>query len=120
MFKDSLKQLMNSKKLSRAQIIAMTGVSKASLSGYLSGANEPSRTRKQEIAEALGVSADYFFQPAAMTMNIDDVVSNDRGLSVREAAEIMGKSPAFVQLGLQQGRFSVGICGQDARLVLFH
>ena len=41
--------------LTQSKLSDLTGIGKSSISQYLSGKNEPSKDRKQEIARALGV-----------------------------------------------------------------
>lgn len=62
--------------LTQSKLSDLTGIGKSSISQYLSGKNEPSKDRKQEIARALGVQETYFemFEPAA-TVQHDGVVN---------------------------------------------
>lgn len=66
-FADKLKNLMKELDLTQSKLSDLTGIGKSSISQYLSGKNEPSKDRKQEIARALGVQDNYFemFEPAA-------------------------------------------------------
>lgn len=53
-FADKLKNLMKELDLTQSKLSDLTGIGKSSISQYLSGKNEPSKDRKQEIARALG------------------------------------------------------------------
>ena len=58
-FADKLKNLMKDLDLTQSKLSDLTGIGKSSISQYLSGKNEPSKDRKQEIARALGVRETY-------------------------------------------------------------
>ena len=91
--------------LTQGEIHKITGIGRSSISQYLSGKNEPSQMRKQEIARALGVQETYFemFEPAA-TVQHDGVVN----LPVTLAAKLMKKSKEWVMQGLRDGVFPWG------------
>ena len=104
-FADKLKKLMEDLDLTQGEIHKITGIGRSSISQYLSGKNEPSQMRKQEIARALGVQETYFemFEPAA-TVQHDGVVN----LPVTLAAKLMKKSKEWVMQGLRDGVFPWG------------
>lgn len=104
-FADKLKNLMKELDLTQSKLSDLTGIGKSSISQYLSGKNEPSKDRKQEIARALGVQDNYFemFEPAA-TVQHDGVVN----LPVTLAAKLMKKSKEWVMQGLRDGVFPWG------------
>ena len=104
-FADKLKKLMEDLDLTQGEIHKITGIGRSSISQYLSGKNEPSQMRKQEIARALGVQETYFemFEPAA-TGQHDGVVN----LPVTLAAKLMKKSKEWVMQGLRDGVFPWG------------
>jgi len=99
-FAEKLKNLMNELDLTQSKLSDLTGIGKSSISQYLSGKNEPSKDRKQEIARTLGVQEDYFemFEPVA-TIQHDGVVN----LPVVIAAKLMKKSKEWVMQGLRDG-----------------
>ena len=104
-FADKLKKLMEDLDLTQGEIHKITGIGRSSISQYLSGKNEPSQMRKQEIARALGVQETYFemFEPAA-TVQHDGVVN----VPVPLIAKLMGKSKEWVMQGLRDGVFPWG------------
>ena len=104
-FADKLKKLMEDLDLTQGEIHKITGIGRSSISQYLSGKNEPSKMRKQEIARALGVQETYFemFEPAA-TVQHDGVVN----LPVVLVAKLMKKSKEWVMQGLRDGVFPWG------------
>ena len=94
-FADKLKKLMEDLDLTQGEIHKITGIGRSSISQYLSGKNEPSQMRKQEIARALGVQE---------TVQHDGVVN----LPVTLAAKLMKKSKEWVMQGLRDGVFPWG------------
>ena len=104
-FANKLQTLMQDLDLTQARLSELTGIGKSSISQYLSGKNEPSKARKKEMAQALGVQEEYFETFAATATIQQDAMIN---LPVPLAAKLMGKSKAWVEDGLQQGRFPWG------------
>lgn len=104
-FNKTLKKLLTDRNISQAKLSALTGISKASISEYLSSSHEPTRERKKAIAAALGLQEDYFDEIIP-----EEDVSPDSGINlpVPMAARLMGKSVKWVQQGLQDGVFPWG------------
>lgn len=77
-FANKLKNLMDELNLTQTKLSNLTGIGKSSISQYLSGKNEPSKSRKKEIARALGVQETYFetFEAAATELNFDNMQMN--------------------------------------------
>lgn len=115
-FADKLKTLMKELDLTQSELSDLTGISKSSISQYLSGKNEPSDARKKNIALALGVQEDYFkqFEPAAM-------ISKDACVNVPVPliAKLMGKSKEWVMQGLRDGVFPWGYAVKLAKWSYF-
>lgn len=104
-FSDKLNYLMKELGLKQSNLSELTGIGKSSISQYLSGKNEPTRERKQEIARALGVQEDYFDSLITTAMVQHDGVVN---LPVPIAAKLMKKSKEWVMQGLRDGVFPWG------------
>ena len=104
-FAEKLKSLMKELDLTQSKLSDLTGIGKSSISQYLSGKNEPSESRKKEIAYALGVQEDYFevFEVAA-TVQHDGCFN----LPVPMAAKLMNKSKEWIMQGLRDGVFPWG------------
>ena len=113
-FADKLKNLMKDLDLTQSKLSDLTGIGKSSISQYLSGKNEPSKDRKQEIARALGVQETYFemFEPAA-TVQHDGVVNLPCG-KADEEIQRMGYAR------VKGWRFPVGLCGEADKLELLY
>lgn len=61
-FKDSLRQILNEKGVTPAELSRRSGVTEASISYYLSGRHAPSAPAVGKLAKALNVSADTLLQ----------------------------------------------------------
>ena len=58
-YSQRLKQAMEERNMSQAELSALTGIGKSSISQYLSGKNEPKPKATEKIAEALEVSVAF-------------------------------------------------------------
>ena len=104
-FAECLKTAMTQAGMNQSTLSEKTGCSKAAISQYLSGKNEPAPAKVEILAEALGVRTDFLMG--------FDVPSADRPVSVKkitakDAARCMGKSEQFVRIGLQRGLLPFG------------
>ena len=59
-FCDRLKAAMTEANLTQSALAGMVDVSKASMSGYLSGKVNPPEKKKEQIAHALGKPNNYY------------------------------------------------------------
>jgi transcriptional regulator with XRE-family HTH domain len=106
-FARQMKQAMDDAELSQMDLCALTGLSKSSISQYLSGKILPSQKSVAKIAEALNCSVMFFYMDSP---NLDDL--DTRNVSIAEAARRLGKSGQFVRIGLQTGRLPFGTAVQ--------
>ncbi|MPM39329.1 hypothetical protein SDC9_85962 [bioreactor metagenome] len=106
-FSDRLKQVMEEKNMSQAEISALTGIGKSSISQYLSGKNEPKPKAIEKIAEALDVSPG-FLNGSSTSIDAEDDPKELKNISIQKAAELMGKSEQFVRVGLQRSILPFG------------
>lgn len=105
-FSNRLKQAMDERNMTQAELSALTGIGKPSISQYLSGKNEPKHDNIKKIADALQVN-ESFLDGTEEVMD-EEVKDFDKNLPVEEAAKIMGKSKQFVRVGLQRGLLPFG------------
>lgn len=106
MFAKRLNEAMIAKNISQSDLSALTGVGKSSISQYLSGKNEPKQTKIKVFAEALQVS-EVWLMGQDVEMESGTKTENKR-ITVEEAARLMGKSRDFVRVGLQKGILPFG------------
>ena len=104
-FNDRLKAAMSEANLTQAALAGMVDVSKASMSCYLSGKVNPPEKKKEQIALALGKSADYF-----RVLDVNTEIAADGGyrMPVELAASLMGLDVKTVRSGLQNGELPFG------------
>ena len=100
---ERIQERMNELKLSQADLAELTGISKPSISQYLSGKNEPRLDKIKKIAEVLLVSENWL-----SGVEEDGMQSTKYRMSVAEAAEIMCVSKVFVRFGLIDKRLPFG------------
>jgi transcriptional regulator with XRE-family HTH domain len=101
-FSERLKQAMVERNMTQAELSALTGIGKSSISQYVSGKNEPNEIRKEKLAEALECSVAFLNG----TTKCPDMTADPNGLKnvpVDMAAKMLGKSRQFVRVSLQRG-----------------
>lgn len=112
MFKDKLKEVMEQKQLNSAAVSAITGLGPSSISQYLSGKVNPPDKKKQHIALALGLDANYF---TVTSEDIERAIQADGGyrLSVKTAAKLMGIDRETLYNWLEDGTYTFGRIGKN-------
>jgi len=103
MFQELLHILMEEREVTQSELSKTTGISKSSISQYLSGKNKPSEKRLNLLADTLGCSVDYFYHDLPMNQALNPNSLNLAKVSVENAAKRIGKSKQFVRVALQQG-----------------
>lgn len=106
MFSDRLKEVMDETGTTPGSLSAITGISVATISRYMSGDSQPSDIKKERLAVALGLPNNYFLEGEKGTLARTG--RHKLNLPVQTAAMLMGKSNQFVYMGLQQGVFPWG------------
>ncbi len=76
-------------------------MSRSTVSKWMSGDSEPTKARRNEIAEAFDLPEDYFEEIVIPKKKIET-------LTPKEAAYLMGMSVGSIQKGLIQGIFPWG------------
>ncbi len=107
-FNVRLKNLLNEEGISQSELAAGVNKSKSSVSAWISGKTTPSIKMQKKIAEFLNRDIAYFTEDVVITVD-----SNDRSVSVVEAARLIGKPPHFVRLALRQGTAPFGFAVKD-------
>ena len=92
-FASRLKQAMDEREISQAELVARIGKGKSSVSQYLSGKNVPKLDVQNQIAEVLDCTVEWLNS---------EVPTNDRtetglkNISIEKAAKALGKSEQFL------------------------
>ena len=100
MFYKNVKQIMQEREITQADLMRLTGIGKTSISQYLSGKNEPSKRRKIQIAEALGVTLEDLEKPIPRTVG--------RKFRPEDAAHLLGCDADTIRLDIQNGTCQFG------------
>ena len=118
-FAANLKKAMEERNMSQAELSALTGIGKSSISQYLSGKNKPNQKRTEQLAEALECSIAFL---NGIT-NCSDPTDDPNGLKnvpVSLAAQRLGKSEQFVRVALQRGIVPFGFAVQLSSRFSYH
>ena len=114
-FSEQLKKVMLERNMNQAELSALTGIGKSSISQYISGKNEPKEIALNKIAEALDCSVAFLNG----TTECSDMTIDPKGLKnvpVDQTAKLLGKSRQFVRVALQRGiapfGFAVKLTGE--------
>ena len=100
---ERLKEAMNQVGVNQSELATRSGCSKAAISQYLSGKNEPKHTTIVKFAEILGVDESW------LAGNSDvSIVLTKKKIRPADVAEILGIGVEAVRIGLQNGNFSFG------------
>ena len=114
-FSEQLKKAMLERNMTQAELSALTGIGKSSISQYVSGKNEPKEIPLNKIADALDCSVAFLNgETECSDMTIDP--KGLKNVPVDQAAKMLGKSRQFVRVALQRGiapfGFAVKLSGE--------
>lgn len=101
-FARHLKGIMNTRNMTQAQLAMLSGLSKASISQYLSGKNKPTMAALEKLAAALECTVDYLTTPEDIP-TAHTPLEELKNLPIADAARLLGKSEQFVRVALQRG-----------------
>ena len=114
-FASRLKEVMNEKQVTQAQLATLIGKGKSSVSQYLSGKNIPKEDVQMQIAEVLGCTVDFLNSEVPANDH-----SEEKNISVAEAAKRLGKSEQFVRVALQKGIAPFGFAVKTKTMYSYH
>lgn len=104
-FADRLKIAMEEAHLNQTALANMIGISKAAMSGYVSGKVTPPEKKKEQIALALGKPGEFF---RVEEVNMEIAADGGYRLKPELAAKLMGIGERTLKHGLQNGDFPWG------------
>jgi transcriptional regulator with XRE-family HTH domain len=102
LFEERLREAMGNAGINQSELAKSAGVSKASVSLWLSGKGEPRRQAVEKLAEALGVGAAWLDGRAGAP-------SAGRILRPHQAAKVMGTNADSIRIRMQKDRFNPSI-----------
>lgn len=115
-FSENLKSAMEERQISQTQLAGMVGISKSSISQYLSGKHEPIPGVAKRLADALETSYEFLMGNGNVSMDVDFSGKALKNVPVEQAARLLGKSKQFVRVALQRGiapfGFAVKVTGE--------
>ena len=107
MFRDRLKKVMADQNINQVELSRICGVSRSTVSKWMSGDSEPTKERKNEIAAILNLQENFFEEIVIPVEKIET-------LSVKEVAKLMGLSVPTIEKGLIQEKFPWGYAIQTS------
>ena len=115
-FAKKLKQALDERQMTQAELADLIGKGKSSVSQYLSGKNIPREDVQKRIAEVLECSVEH------LNGEVEEEPSDIslKNVSVSECARKLGKSEQFVRVGLQQGIFPFGFAVKTSSVFTYH
>lgn len=100
-FKDRLKKVMVDQNINQVELSRICGVSRSTVSKWMSGDSEPTKARRNEIAEAFDLPENHFEEIVIPKKRIET-------LTPKEVAYLMGMGVSTIEKGLIQGTFPWG------------
>lgn len=116
-FSSRLKQVMDERGMSQAELAAQIGKGKSSVSQYLSGKNIPKEDVQQIIAEVLNCTVDWLNEEVSSN---NTTTSGLHNISVAEAAKRLDKSEQFIRVALQTGTAPIGFAAKNKTRWSYH
>lgn len=116
-FASRLKQAMEERSISQAELAALIGKGKSSVSQYVSGKNIPKDDVQQQIAKVLDCSVEWLNEKIALNNTTTEGLHN---ISVSEAAKRIDKSEQFVRVALQTGTAPFGFAAKNKSKWSYH
>lgn len=104
-FAERLKRALDGAELTQAELADRSGVTRSSVSQYLSGKNIPGDERIKVFANITGVTVDFLKGNDISLMREPIPVKK---VTVKAAARCLGKSEQFIRVGLQRGLLPFG------------
>ena len=92
--------------INQVELSRICGVSRSTVSKWMSGDSEPAKARRNEIAEAFDLPENYFEEIVIPKQKIET-------LTPKEAAYLMGDERWISTKRIDSRDFSMGICNPD-------
>ena len=116
-FAKRLKQAMDERQMTQAELAARIGKGKSSVSQYLSGKNIPKDDVQKQIAEVLDCTVEFLNSEVPANDHSEMGMKN---VSVAETAKLLGKSEQFVRVALQTGVAPFGFAVKNKTVFSYH
>lgn len=106
MYAKKLKEALDHAHMTQAQLAAKSGLTRASISQYMSGKHLPSPKAVNAIAAALEVPELYFTEETEQIHEIRERLPIR--LTIKQAAKLMGVGAEMIRINLQNGKLPFG------------
>lgn len=106
MYAKKLKEALDHAHMTQAQLAAKSGLTRASISQYMSGKHLPSPKAVSAIAAALEVPELYFTEETEQIHEIRERLPIR--LTTKQAAKLMGVGAEMIRINLQNGNLPFG------------
>ena len=106
MFRDRLKKVMVDQNINQVELSRICSVSRSTVSKWMSGDSEPTKARRNEIAEAFDLPENYFEETVIPKKKIET-------LTPKEVAYLMEWGDSNNRKRTDSMDFPVGICNPD-------
>ena len=117
-FAKRLKQAMDERQMTQAELADRIGKGRSSVSQYLSGKNIPKDDVQKRIAEVLECTVDFL--NSEISTEDHSEISSTKNVSVSECAKLLGKSEQFVRIALQTGVAPFGFAVKNKTTFSYH
>ncbi len=117
-FAKRLKQAMDERQMTQAELADKIGKGRSSVSQYLSGKNIPKDDVQKRIAEVLECTVDFL--NSEISADDHSEISSTKNISVSECAKLLGKSEQFVRIALQTGVAPFGFAVKNKTTFSYH
>lgn len=102
-FTERLREAMSAANMTQSALAEKSGCSKAAISQYLSGKNQPTPAKMAVLADALEVQTDFL-----MGVNIPTSQAMPHKITPEIAAKCIGRGKDYVKYGLRNGTLDIG------------
>ena len=117
-FAKRMKEAMDERRITQAELAARIGKGKSSVSQYLAGKNVPREDVQKQIAEVLECTVEFLNSEISETNQNPEM--NMKNISVSECAKMLGKSEQFVRVALQTGVAPFGFAVKNKSVYSYH
>ena len=116
-FSKRLKQAMDEREVSQAELAAQIGKGKSSVSQYLSGKNIPKHSVQEQIAQVLDCTVEFLNSQVSESDTSHNGLHN---IPVADAAKKLNKSEQFIRVALQTGTAPFGFAARNKTKWSYH
>ena len=103
MFRDRLKKVMVDQNINQVELSRICGVSRSTVSKWMSGDSEPTKARRNEIAAILNLQENFF----------EEIVIPVEKIECKRSCKVNGVECSNNRKGIDSRKISLGICNPN-------